>query len=105
MYWTAKNHMTGDLTIVRLGDEYHLFTEQCPFETGGMTIGHAISRNLFEWEEFTLRAIAYREMLEIYIDDRLMIMQIRYREQKGRIGFSVERDEACFLDARLRRFK
>lgn len=56
MFWTPKAHRLGDPTILRVGDEYHLFTEQFPLEAtddpaGKRTVGHALSNDLFEWEE------------------------------------------------------
>jgi len=50
----------GDPTIIRVGEEYHLFAEQSPASWGGdvnrgfagvRTVCHAVSKNLFEWEE------------------------------------------------------
>ncbi|MBI4024607.1 MAG: hypothetical protein HY360_06470 [Verrucomicrobia bacterium] len=58
MLWTPKNHLIGDITIIRVGEEYHLFTEQFPVEilhglvaAGTRTVGHAVSKDLFHWEE------------------------------------------------------
>jgi len=57
MLWTAKDHEIGDVTIIRVGQEYHLFTEQSPIGATGQTfansrtVGHAVSRDLFHWQE------------------------------------------------------
>ena len=56
MLWTPKEHLIGDITIIRVGNEYHLFTEQMPLDvgdefTGTRTVGHAISKDMFHWEE------------------------------------------------------
>ncbi|MBI2191630.1 MAG: hypothetical protein HYU36_06580 [Planctomycetes bacterium] len=56
MLWTPREHRIGDITIVRVGEEYHLFTEQTPLDPGGgiagrRTVGHAVSRDLLRWEE------------------------------------------------------
>jgi len=56
MLWTPEKHALGDITIVRVGTEYHLFTEQTPLDAGGdsegvRTVGHAVSQDLFHWEE------------------------------------------------------
>ena len=51
LFWTPKDHRIGDITIIRVGDEYHLFTEQAPVDwQGGMgdtfagirSVGHAV---------------------------------------------------------------
>jgi beta-fructofuranosidase len=54
LLWTPKAHLPGDIHIVRVGDEYHLFTEQTPLGAefaGTRTVGHAVSKDLFHWEE------------------------------------------------------
>src|SRR4051812_4754740 len=60
LLWHPKNHQIGDITIIRVGDEYHLFTEQTPMHWDGdvgagfaglRTVGHAVSKDLFTWEE------------------------------------------------------
>jgi beta-fructofuranosidase len=60
LFWTPRKHRIGDITIIRVGDEYHLFTEQAPIEwNGGMgdafagqrSVGHAVSKDMFEWTE------------------------------------------------------
>jgi beta-fructofuranosidase len=60
LFWTPKDHRIGDITIIRVGDEYHLFTEQSPLGWGGelgesfagiRSVGHAVSKDMFEWEE------------------------------------------------------
>jgi len=56
MFWTPKHHRCGDVTIARKGDEYHLFTEQTPLDPDGpfagvRSVGHAVSKDLFQWEE------------------------------------------------------
>ena len=55
-FWTLEEHSIGDVTIIRVEDEYHLFTEQTPLEyepplDGKRTVGHAVSKDLFHWEE------------------------------------------------------
>src|SRR5206468_3185403 len=49
------------ITIIRVGELYHLFTEQAPRNTTAVlegapesnvrTVGHAVSKDMFEWEE------------------------------------------------------
>src|ERR1051326_8153500 len=57
MFWTPRAHTPGDIHIVRVGNEYHLFTEQTslgvdgPAFAGARTVGHAVSKDLFHWEE------------------------------------------------------
>jgi beta-fructofuranosidase len=58
MFWTPKEHHLGDPTIIRVGEEYHLFTEQSPVGASGRgglrSVGHAVSRDLFHWEELPI---------------------------------------------------
>ncbi|MBM4044068.1 MAG: hypothetical protein FJ279_03060 [Planctomycetes bacterium] len=63
LLWTPKDYHIGDATIIRVGDEYHLFTEQSPASwdgntkrgfSGVRTVGHAVSRDLFRWEELPI---------------------------------------------------
>ena len=42
LLWTPKNHRIGDITIIRVGDRYHLFTEQSPMDWDG-AMGDAFS--------------------------------------------------------------
>ena len=56
-------------------------------------------------DEFTLTVIADQQTVELFIDDRLMVMQVRYRETLGRIGFLVDHAEAHFSSPRLLLFK
>jgi len=60
LLWTPKNHRIGDITIIRVGELYHLFTEQSPMDWDGSmgdafagirSVGHAVSKDMFEWEE------------------------------------------------------
>lgn len=52
MLWTPKNHGIGDITIIRKGAEYHLFTEASRLGTpGGNVVLHAVSQDLLHWEE------------------------------------------------------
>src|SRR5262249_49755537 len=56
MLWTPRGFALGDVTIVRDGADYHLFSEerwldrQAKFP-GTRIVGHAVSRDLFRWEE------------------------------------------------------
>ncbi len=56
MLWTPKDFVLGDVTIIRVGADYHLFSEerwldrQAKFP-GTRVVGHAVSRDLFRWEE------------------------------------------------------
>ncbi len=52
----------------------------------------------------TLKVVAYRESVEVYVDDRLMIHQVRHRETAGQVGLIVDKAEACFVDPQLRLF-
>ena len=52
-------------------------------------------------DEVELKVIAMGESLEVYADDRLLIHNVRYREQRGRLGYFVERGEAVFQQPRL----
>ena len=52
-------------------------------------------------DEFDLMVVADEQLLEFYVDGRLMIMQARYRETRGRIGFLVDHAEAEFSNPRL----
>jgi beta-fructofuranosidase len=52
-------------------------------------------------EEVELKVIAMGESVEVYADDRLLIHNVRYREQRGRLGYIVERGEAVFRQPRL----
>ena len=52
-------------------------------------------------DEVELKVIAMGESVEVYADDRLVIHNVRYREQRGRIGYLVERAEAMFTQPRL----
>lgn len=56
MLWTPRNHVIGDITIIRVDDEYHLFTEALAHEhaknfAGKRVVLHAVSRDMFHWEE------------------------------------------------------
>lgn len=56
LLWSPAAHGMGDPTIVRVGEEYHLFSEMAPLEvepgsSGIRVVGHAVSRDLFHWEE------------------------------------------------------
>lgn len=54
LFWNPKGQLPGDVHIVRVGNEYHLFTEQTPIGAqfaGTRTVGHAVSKDLFHWEE------------------------------------------------------
>jgi beta-fructofuranosidase len=60
MLWTPTGLHVGDPTIVRVGDEYHLFAECSPSDwQGGMgksfagirVVNHAVSRDMIEWKE------------------------------------------------------
>jgi|LSQX01.2.fsa_nt_gb beta-fructofuranosidase len=56
LLWSPAEHQVGDPTIIRVGEEYHLFAEMGRLDAtpgaGGMRIvGHAVSRDLFGWEE------------------------------------------------------
>lgn len=56
LLWSPERHQIGDPTIIRVGDEYHLFAEMAPLEVepgarGVRVVGHAVSRDLFAWEE------------------------------------------------------
>ena len=48
-----------------------------------------------------LKVIAMGESVEVYADDRLLIHNVRYREERGRIGHVVERGEAVFTQPKL----
>jgi len=56
LLWSPQRHQVGDPTIIRVGDAYHLFAEMAPLDpeaggSGTRVVGHAISRDLFGWEE------------------------------------------------------
>src|SRR5262249_28378440 len=51
LLWTPKAHHLGDVTLVRVGEEYHLFSEVSPFDHSSRVVGHAVSRDLLHWEE------------------------------------------------------
>jgi beta-fructofuranosidase len=54
LLWAPKAHHFGDITLVQAGDQYHLFSEMMPHVGGGAgqrVVGHAVSRDLFTWEE------------------------------------------------------
>lgn len=55
-------------------------------------------------ETFDLRIVAWNQSIEVYVDDRLMIHQVRYREQCGRISFMMDDAQANFSDIELRTF-
>jgi len=55
-------------------------------------------------DEVTLKVVANHESVEVYLDDRLLIHQVRHREIVGRIGLIVDRAEAGFTDLQLRVF-
>lgn len=52
-------------------------------------------------EELELKVIALGESVEVYVNDRLLIHNVRYREKSGRLGYLVERGEAAFQQPRL----
>lgn len=52
-------------------------------------------------DEMSLKVIAMGESIEVYADDRLLIHNVRYREQRGRLAYFVERGEAVFDLPRL----
>src|SRR6185437_14346871 len=53
LLWTPKNHRLGDITLVHHEGHYHLFSEMMPVAGGAgrRVVGHAVSRDLFTWEE------------------------------------------------------
>jgi beta-fructofuranosidase len=60
LLWTPREHRLGDITIIRVSQHYHLFTEQSPLQWNGAmgdafagirSVGHAVSKDMFEWEE------------------------------------------------------
>ena len=60
LLWTPRRHRIGDITIIRVGEVYHLFTEQTTVDWDGSmgnafagirSVGHAVSKDMFEWEE------------------------------------------------------
>jgi len=55
-------------------------------------------------DEFELKVIAYGPSIEIYVDDRLMIHNVRHRETSGAVGYLVEHAEATFSEPRIRQF-
>lgn len=56
-------------------------------------------------ENVDLKIVAYGPSLEVYVDDRLMIHTVRYRETNGRLGFFVENAEARFREPCLKTFR
>ncbi len=65
------------------------YSEKCtfPFETG---------------REYRLRVVARHEHIELYIDDRLCLCVIRYREPDGGLGLFTERGRTLFRNLRIR---
>jgi hypothetical protein len=55
-------------------------------------------------DEVVLKVVANQESVEVYLEDRLMIHQVRHRETAGQIGYVVDAAEAVFCDAQLRVF-
>jgi|GEM_PF-5888642 len=55
-------------------------------------------------DEYDLKVIANQYSVEIYVDDRLMIQNVRHREQVGRLGLLVENADVTFSDLKLRTF-
>lgn len=56
LLWSPAEHQVGDPTIIRVREEYHLFAEMAPLQVepgsrGIRVVGHAVSRDLFRWEE------------------------------------------------------
>jgi len=59
LLWSPERHQIGDPTVIRVGDEYHLFSELAPLEVepgarGVRVVGHAVSRDLLRWEELPI---------------------------------------------------
>lgn len=53
LLWAFKDHLHGDITLVQVGDEYHMFAELSMLKDGigPRYVGHAVSRDLYTWEE------------------------------------------------------
>lgn len=57
MLWTPDHHLLGDMTIIRVGEVYHLFSEAFPIadadadRAGRRVVIHWTSRDLLNWEE------------------------------------------------------
>lgn len=56
MLWDSKTHHFGDVHIVRVSGEYHMFTEQMRKEitdsdfANNRVVGHYVSKDMFDWE-------------------------------------------------------
>lgn len=57
MLWTPEQHLLGDLTIIRVGEQYHLFSEAYPIaklgddRAGQRVVIHWVSDDLLRWRE------------------------------------------------------
>ena len=56
MYWSPPGYEMGDPTIIRVGDEYHFFTEALPrnkrpIDLRNRVIYHAVSKDALNWQE------------------------------------------------------
>lgn len=56
LLWTFKDYFHGDITLVRFGEEYHLFAEVSALKDskGPRYVGHAVSKDLYTWEELPI---------------------------------------------------
>lgn len=56
LLWTFKDYIHGDITLVKVGEEYHMFAELSDLHenVGPRYVGHAVSRDLYTWEELPI---------------------------------------------------
>ena len=52
-----------------------------------------------------MKVVANQESIELYLDNRLYLHQVRHREVSGQIGWFVEKAEARFTEPALRIFR
>ena len=52
-------------------------------------------------EKVNVKVVAYEEGLEVYLDDRLMIHQVRHRETTGQVALFVDKAEVRFTEMHL----
>jgi beta-fructofuranosidase len=111
MLWTPRDFALGDVTIIRVGAEYHLFSEARWLDRaakfpGTRVVGHAVSRDLFQWEELPVALECGAEgsfdahdiyHMDVFVHDGVWYMYYTGIDRPGRgqqqsIGLATSRD-------------